>query len=258
MYLLAMGALKLPYERERCRFTSADGYFYNNVLSCDADIVVNIDEDAFVSDNLELERLIAHVISEGYVNCGMPDGGVVEHRGRNPLVTNPFFNIFNVRELRSRFDVRRVLRDYTRHDPGMESKAPWHLIRGTYAFDFYEPYVPFFLWISDNFKTLHLDAETHSDGISTILKSHTGRSFLSHAWYSREYGRDPAHTKRTLSLYLEATGQSAIPPRGLQAALTRAFERIGQQTVFRAKFHWERKILRWDWKRPVLDSATKG
>lgn len=144
---------------------SADGYFYAMLADTDCDIAINIDEDAFVCDTDAVNGLVKLLIEEGYANIGCADAGEGLPRSGNPKVTNPFFNILNLRLIRSRFD-RAALKAYDEH---------------------YEPYYPFFLWMADNFKTLYLPAGRHADGITTVLYDPEGRIVCKHSWYARFY-----------------------------------------------------------------------
>lgn len=205
LYRLSQNSLTIPFKRKRMIFTTADGYLYK-LLDNNVDFVINIDEDAFVIDNQKLEKLLQYVIDNNYINCGMPDGGVVDIRKHNPLVTNPFFNILNVKEIRKQFDVKEIIKNYSSHNPEFEKYSPYHLMKNKFAYDYFEPYNPFFVWLATNFKTLYLDAEVHTDGLSTILKDHLNQPFLLHSWYSRFYGVDQMHTKRINNLFTEASG----------------------------------------------------
>lgn len=146
---------------------SADGYFFRMLEDRDCDIAINIDEDAFLTDPAVLTDLIGTVLEGGYANAGCPDGGeaAAVPRGGDPRVTNPFFNIFDLRMIRSKFDKR----DLVRRDDDLE------------------PYYPFFHWLADNFKVLYLPSERHKDGFSTILKDTSGRPFCVHSWLARFY-----------------------------------------------------------------------
>lgn len=77
-----------------------------------------------------------------YVNCGMPDGGVVETKQDNPLVTNAFFNILDLRIIRRNFSMK-LLADYRVWKPEWETLIPAHMMRTPYRFWMYEPYYPF-------------------------------------------------------------------------------------------------------------------
>jgi hypothetical protein len=187
--------MDLPYPKVRLTGTTADGYFYKILEDTEADWVINIDEDAFVFDLDKLKNLIDYVIENDYVNCGMPDGGVVHLRRMNPLVTNPYFNILNMKEIRKKF-VEFKSEEYSAHKEEYMKNFPIDLLKGSYEFVYYEPYYPFFVWMSQNFKTLYLNAENHLDGESTILCDRNNQPFLIHTWYSRLYNIDKKHTKR--------------------------------------------------------------
>ena len=144
---------------------TADGYFYTMLKDEDCDIAINIDEDAFITDPQAVNDLVRLMIEEGYANIGCSDAGSGLPRSGNPKVTNPFFNILNLRLIRSKFNMTDV-RAYTED---------------------YEPYYPFFLWMADNFKTLYLPAHKHPDGISTILFDLQDRCICMHSWYARFY-----------------------------------------------------------------------
>jgi hypothetical protein len=195
LYSRAMFFVNLPYPKVRLTGTTADGYFYQLLEDTEADIIINIDEDAFVFDINRLKSLIDYVIQNDYVNCGMPDGGVVHLRRMNPLVTNAYFNILNVREIRKLFSVKAV-QEFPFYKDNYMDNFPKDLLRGEYKFVNYESYYPFFIWLSQHFKTLYLDAENHPDGESTTLYNHLHEPFLIHTWYSRMYNHDRLHTKR--------------------------------------------------------------
>lgn len=127
LYASAMKTLaSFGYKRHRLMGTTADGYL-KKILRSTADYVINIDEDAFVTDPKALTELLEYCIQHQIVNCGMPDGGVSRMRTHNPLVTNPFFNIFAVRELRKNFS-EKVIQEYAVHKPEYESFTPHHLL----------------------------------------------------------------------------------------------------------------------------------
>lgn len=182
----------LPYARHRLRAQTADGYLLA-MLHSGADWAINIDEDAFVTDIEALKNLLQYCIDNDIVNCGMPDGGTSPIRKHNPLVTNPFFNIINLAALRKEYN-KDVVAGYGTHKKEYEKMAP--PLSGEYQYDYFESYCTFFVWISQNFKTLYLDATPHGDTVSTVLKNHDNQPFVTHTWYSRFYGIDPFHTQR--------------------------------------------------------------
>ena len=201
LYHKAMALCNLPYEKVRLMGTSADGYLYQLVQDDDVDWVINFDEDAFVCDLEAMKRLIDYCIENGYVNCGMPDGGVVHLRDGNPLVTNPYFNILYTKALREQFNIANL-----KETPDRNRFTQTELLVGPHDFEAtdVEPYYPFFIWTSNHCKTLYLKATNHPDGESTVLYNHLGEPFLIHTWYSRFYNRDHFHTRRIDSAFTEA------------------------------------------------------
>ncbi|MDB5388448.1 MAG: mshA 4 [Planctomycetaceae bacterium] len=186
-----------PFEFSRYRIvgTSARNYF-QQLLSLDADWVVNIDEDAFLIDQSALLELIQFMNAGGYAACGMPDGGVIPIRRHHPIACNAFFNIFDLRR------IRRIWSDWkcatqSTCSPEFERLVPPFAKRCRLAFDDFEPYYGlFFSILAANEKILYLDANQWDDGISTFLKTPTGKSFLLHAWYAREWGTDSSTFER--------------------------------------------------------------
>ncbi len=167
LYRLSKGLYEdLGWSVVRLTDKSADGYFYSILKDSDCDIAVNIDEDAFLVAPDELKTLIKTVVDGGYANAGCPDGGSeAMPRSGDPRVTNPFFNILDLRQIRPVFNKSSL-----RRQPGD-----------------LEPYYPFFRWMADNFKTLYLPSAKHPDGISTILKDDKGHDLLLHSWFARFY-----------------------------------------------------------------------
>jgi hypothetical protein len=208
LFELSSSTIKLPFKHVRVKHTGSQGYLYG-ILEYDIDYAINIDEDAFVVDPDKLIALLKYCISNGYVNCGFPDGGVLRMRTYNPLVTNPFFNIFDVKAIKEKLNYSEIENfDFKQYD--YEAKAPSHLYKfNMYQFDLREPYYRFFLWLNLNFKVLYLDAEDHSDGITTLLKDMNGAVFLAHTWYARNYAKDVVQTKRINQIYSECSGKPA-------------------------------------------------
>lgn len=207
LYHKSMALCSLPYEKVRLLNTSADGYLYQVIGDTRADWVINIDEDAFVSNVDALQRLIEYCMENDYVNCGMPDGGVVHLRDGNPLVTNPYLNILNTKVLREQFHL-----DKLHENPNKDCFTQRKLLVGAHDFSAtdVEPYYPFFIWTSNHFKTLYLKASNHPDGESTVLYNHLGEEMLIHTWYSRFYNRDPFHTRRINNAFREACQKQGI------------------------------------------------
>lgn len=212
LYKKSMHFINLPYPKIRLIKTSAEEYLIKLINDEDADFVINIDEDAFVFDIEKLKKLLHFIIDNEYVNCGMPDGGVVNIRKFNPLVTNPFFNILNVRKIRKEFSLNtnslEDINSFPLWDDSYMDKFPKHLLKSEYKFINNEPYSRFFIWMSQNFKTLYLNAENHPDGESTILCDNNNHPFLIHTWYSRFYYKNTYHTKRIDNIIKECSIKS--------------------------------------------------
>ena len=202
LFELSSQTIGLPFKHVRLKHTSALGYFYK-ILKYDIDYAINIDEDAFVVDSQKLVELLKYVIANNIVNCGFPDGGVLQIRGLNPLVTNAFFNILNVKEIKKKLNYKEIENfDFRKYD--YEKLAPTHLFKSyVYEYGISEPYDHFFLWLNLNYKVLYLGAESHKDGYTTLLKDMNNEVFLAHSWFSRFYGKDKTHTQRINNLFTE-------------------------------------------------------
>lgn len=182
---------QMGYECVRLTDTSADGYFYRMLEDTDCDIAINVDEDCFLVDTEAVQDLVDRVIREGYANAGCPDGGGHCPRHGNPVVTNPFFNVFNLRMIREQFS-REAVRtyDYRRDRQRLQAAYPAELLQTRYDFDnksYVEPYYPFLLWMAGTFRTLYLPTKMHADGISTLLYDERGRLLCAHSWMARFY-----------------------------------------------------------------------
>lgn len=186
---------------------SADGYFYAMLRDKDCDIAINIDEDAFLTDPQALRDLLHLLLTskrEGQagvpiVNIGYSDGDEAT-TSRDPLITNPFFNILDLRAIRSRFDrqaMKRLPQDR-------------------------EPYYPFFRWTATNFNTLYLPCSRHADGMTTIGNDLQGRTICLHTWFSRFYSMPTWLVRRfepeqgTQKQRIDAIIRQAYAMRGMQ------------------------------------------
>lgn len=213
LYDRSMFFMDLPYPKVRLTNTTADGYLLQMIKDEEADIIINVDEDAFVYDLEKLKTLLGYVIDNGYVNCGMPDGGIVDIRKFNPLVTNPYFNILNVREIRKKFSIEAI-QNFPLHMDNYMDAFPKDILKSEYKFINNEPYCQILVWMSQQFRTLYLSAEKHPDGESTILYDHKNEPFLIHTWYSRFYNVDKFHTRRINAVVKECSrlsGKKYIP-----------------------------------------------
>lgn len=196
-------SLALPFPHIKLRGLGADDYFHA-LPSLNAEWVINLDEDAFVWDTKALLGLVSYMEENNYAICGMPDGGVVQIRRRNPVAPNAFFNIINLKAVRSFFNLNEIWE----HAFGEDLKAltPRELMHGTpFNFYEYEPYYRFFFWAyRKGLRMLYLDAyEWDGDRTSTILQDQTGTPFLIHAWYARDFERQRDRYGSVLALCQE-------------------------------------------------------
>jgi hypothetical protein len=172
---------------------SADGYFYTMLKDAECDIAINVDEDCFITSKEAVMSLVEYVVDNGFANAGCPDGGSWVPRGGNPLVTNPFFNVFNLNLIREKFSKERIETfDYTSCRQEMEASYPQEFLYKDrrYSFDkskYLEPYYPFFLWLAYNTKTLYLPNAGYPDGWTTVLYNHEGKELCRHTWLARFY-----------------------------------------------------------------------
>lgn len=143
---------------------SADGYFYTMLKDTECDVAINVDEDAFIVDPEAVLSLVDTLLEGGYANIGCSDGDPAT-TGRDKIVTNPFFNVFDLNLIRSKFDRSLLVR----------------------RLDDAEPYYPFFHWMAATFPTLYLPCRKHADGITTIALHPDGRTLCLHTWFSRFY-----------------------------------------------------------------------
>ena len=145
---------------------TADGYFYRMLEDETCDIAINVDEDCFITDLDAVLALARKAYAEGWVNIGCSDAGEGVPRKGAPEVTNPFFNIFNLHEIRKAWNAYRLVPEL-RHD-NYKGK---------------EPYYNFFRWLVLTFpgKTLYLDNVRHADGLTTRLDC------CLHTWFARQY-----------------------------------------------------------------------
>lgn len=179
---------------------SADGYFDTMLRDVSCDIAINVDEDCFVNDLQAVWDLLDVVIDGGYANAGCPDGGGNCPRHGNPVVTNPFFNIFNLQLIRTKYSKSAVKNyNYKADQDRLMKNYPQELLVTRYDFNnksYVEPYYPFFLWLAGNFDCLYLPTKMHDDKISTLLYDQQGRMLCAHSWFARFYSTPSwiAHT----------------------------------------------------------------
>lgn len=167
LYLLSRGLYEQAgYPCVRLTDQTADGYFYKMLEDETCDIAINVDEDCFITDLDAVLALAQKAQAEGWVNIGCSDAGQGVPRRGDPEVTNPFFNVFNLHEIRRAWNAYRLVPQ---------------LREGSYRTR--EPYYNFFHWMVRTFpgRTLYLDNDHHADGITTRLDC------CLHTWFARQY-----------------------------------------------------------------------
>ena len=188
---------------------TADGYFFSMLDDKDCDVAINVDEDAYIENIDAVLDLAEYVLENGYANAGCPDCAPGCPRGGNPIVTNPFFNVFDLKKIRTKWrnrkdgitevrkfrydEVKKELRQRFEYDESLIYKPHFESI-------FDEPYYNFFFWLAYNFRTLYLPNAKHHDGTSTILYSIDGRIICKHSWMSRFYHQRADQTIRINAL----------------------------------------------------------
>lgn len=106
LFKRSMFFLKVPYPKVPLLNTPAESYLFKIIQDEEADIVINIDEDVIDLD--KLTRLLQYCTQNEYVNCGIPDEGMVDIRKLNPVVKDPFKNILNTKEIRKKFSIDAI------------------------------------------------------------------------------------------------------------------------------------------------------
>lgn len=250
LYTYSRGLFHQEIPIVRLTDQTADGYFFTMLEDENCDIAINIDEDAFITDWDPILELAEYVASNNLVNAAAPDAGPGCPRKHNPIVTNPFFNVLNLKLIRTKYTTpKEVLKfSYESHREELVAKFPQSLLE-TLEYDLdcidFEPYYPFFFWLAYHFDTLYLPAERHPDGFSSILYDHQGRPFCLHSWFARKFKVQKFHTRRIFSLINEA-----YTARQLQMPTFTAEERMGHfgELIVRYARKAVSRIMNWPHK----------
>ena len=215
LYLLSRGLYEQAgYPCIRLVDQTADGYFFKILEDETCDIAINVDEDCFITDLDAVLALARNAQEEGWINIGCSDAGQGVPRRGDPVVTNPFFNIFNLHEIRKVWNAYRLVPELKRD-----------------SYKGIEPYYNFFHWLVRTFpgKTLYLDNMRHHDGITTHL------DFCLHTWFARQYnpgllthlfeGNDAKKVNHRTRI--DAVIDEAYAQRGLHRPSFSVLQRIG-------------------------------
>lgn len=204
--------------------SSAHGYLdYIFNTKFETKWVLNLDEDCFLINEKSVEKLIDFMETGGYDYCGVQDGGSIPVRIHNPLVSNPFFNLFNVEKIYS------LNKDYyeKKYDTADISRKYSSFIRFThsnYKFDMYEPFYNHFFWLLENgLMPYFMDAGEFSRekyfviapilrivpyyNSPTMIYDHVGNEIALHTWHSR-FINYPNIRRRIMNCYSYARRKS--------------------------------------------------
>lgn len=250
---------------------TADGYFFTMLDDDECDVAINVDEDAYIEDLEAVLDLAEYVLEHGYANAGCPDCSPGCPRDGNPLVTNPFFNIFDLQMIRTK---RRGKKEGTREVRLFKYDDVKQELCANFDYDgplpenphfdsiFVEPYYNFFFWMAYNFKTLYLQNAKHSDGLSTIVYWH-GRCLCKHSWMSRFYRQRSDQTARINALIDEVCATRGMKRLDFSAMqilhfrldhLMRFVIRVPQRIA-----NWPRKWKKWydSYQRSRRDNSQR-
>jgi hypothetical protein len=184
----------------------------------DYDWVINVDDDAFVTNPKALYDLLDYMDRENYDYCGMPDGLTYTPRDIfHPASCNPFFNIFHVKRIWSKMTPQT---SRIRYHPSLLTKIDFSKLHpeivgktmdNIYTADFpmySEPFYPQFFALLAQCKPLYLYGQSFyydqnkkrigivfpEDPYTTVLYNHENKPFLVHTWYARSYHQSMDHT----------------------------------------------------------------
>jgi hypothetical protein len=165
----------------------------------DVDWMISVDEDFFLTDQQVVMDLLEYQVANQIGFCGVPDGGVIDHRFHNPVAINPFFTIMDLGRLRVSYEQFGLQSRWT---DDLKIWTPEKLIRPEYrlSYDEFEPYYQLFFWaLRQGIKPLYLDARSAKklDPYTTVIRDHQGREFGYHTWFSRLW-HEPDHRNRIL------------------------------------------------------------
>lgn len=199
----------IPAEVQRVGHTGYNTWksavtFLHDAIDRTEDMLVVVDEDAFIVDWGAVEEICTYMKENGVLYAGMPDGGIIDHRFHSYVHINPFFGVFNCGMIRPLKDgVSREEIDKTGFKPDMERYRPSWLVTA-YEHDMEEPFAGLFYWLARHGGPLLLKGQTMEDGISTVVRGMNGQTVCYHSWYSRQYMSDEGTRVRIDALYEKA------------------------------------------------------
>lgn len=175
------------------------------------DWVINIDDDAFITDVHSIYELLDEMDEKGYDYCGMSDGLTYTPRDIfNPASMNPFFNIFHTKTIWQKMSPQTMMIHYhpsllskvnfTILHPEIQNRTQQTILQHPFPIDS-EPFYPQFFALIAQCKPLFLYGRSFEydenknrvgilfpdDSMTTVLYSHKNKPFLLHTWYARSY-----------------------------------------------------------------------
>jgi hypothetical protein len=215
---------KIPYEKQIIENPPAGDYVWHCITQYEGkyDYVINIDDDAFLSDLSGLFDVLVTMEIGGYDYAGMPDGMTWTPRDIfNPASMNPFFNVFHVqrileklkafpRGLNTQFTYGLIeslipaLKEKGFCPEALAAGVTWETLAAYHFPTDYEPFYPiFFALLNAGCRPLLLygcswngercDVADRvgmiapSDWWTTVLYTADKKPFLYHTWLARDY-----------------------------------------------------------------------
>jgi hypothetical protein len=204
-------------------FDFIDYIFSNNF---DAKWVLNLDEDCYLTDFNKIYNLISYLESNDYDYCGIQDGGSIPVRIHNPLVCNPFFNLFNVENIQKIERKYKSEKEYNLNELKVKYEKYIRFNHSQYQFDFFEPFYTQFLWLLENgFKPFFNNASAFERekylviaplgrvipyyNSPTLILDEKEEELAIHTWHSRYYNY-PNIKKAINNCYKYAKSKNAM------------------------------------------------
>lgn len=163
--------------------------FVAPALAADSDFIVHMDEDAFLLDPGQLDRLLAEMQADPEIAAaGVPDGGT-PYRRHNPYACNLFFTVFQTALLRKLMERKPDWRSL-RFDPAFTRHLrPPPPLSGTVEPDEFEPYYPlFWLILEQGLQIRYLSSSLDPQSMaSQVFCGDESRPMVLHGWHLRKW-----------------------------------------------------------------------
>ncbi|MBM2816407.1 MAG: hypothetical protein HW421_3169 [Ignavibacteria bacterium] len=163
--------------------------------------VLNLDEDCFLIDYRRIYDLIRFMENNDYDYCGVQDGGSIPVRIHNPLVSNPFFNLFNI-EIISKLEKNYYNKKYPVEEIKQKYSDRIRYLHTEYKYDDFEPFYNEFFWLLEQGLNPYFNNATEFVqekylviaplfitipyfNCPTMINDHENREIAIHTWHSR-------------------------------------------------------------------------